>query len=83
MNHFDGSAPAFPCPRYVNTDGETISLAGKHGEDGLTKRELFAAMAMQGLLIGPDFDERTPERISAFSVRYADALISALNESKP
>jgi len=48
--------------------------------DGLTKRELFAAMAMQGFLSDPNYNE-TPSRMAASCVRHADALIAEL--SKP
>lgn len=47
--------------------------------DGLTKRELFAAMAMQGLLANPE--ELGSFSIAELSVMHADALISEL--SKP
>lgn len=60
---------------------------------GLTKRELFAAMAMQGFLAGSNgeyhskFDTETDriietgfERAARESVNYADALIEALNK---
>lgn len=46
---------------------------------GLTKRELFAAMAMQGMLA----DSGGSGEISAYAVsavKIADALIAALNE---
>ncbi len=53
---------------------------------GLTKRELFAAMAMQGIMANPtgpnhDFefaDEPWYDIESAKSVKVADALIKAL-----
>lgn len=45
---------------------------------GLTKREYFAAMAMQGLLSNQK--EYTAMQIMEFSVRAADNLIDALNE---
>lgn len=54
--------------------------------EGLTKRELFAAMAMQGLLAhncdhfqGEDLE---PTGIGKRSVDLADALITALNEGR-
>lgn len=51
--------------------------------DGLTKRELFAAMAMQAVLsnsaIGPD---NSPRDIAKVAVIEADALIEALNEGE-
>lgn len=46
--------------------------------DGLTKRELFAAMAMQGLLACPG--EPSSLSIAELSVIHADALISELSK---
>ena len=42
---------------------------------GLSKREYFAAMAMQGLLANPNISCVTSD-----AVLYADKLIEALNE---
>lgn len=58
------------------------------GHFGLTKREYFAALALQGLLASPlepgELDGLSPDDIlnhfSASAVSYADALIEALNE---
>jgi hypothetical protein len=47
-------------------------------EFGLTKRELIAAMAMQGMLADPDIHERF-EVIADEAVQAADALIERLN----
>ena len=47
-------------------------------ERGLSKRELIAAMAMQGLLSCPNYIEST-ETIAATSIRVADALIEQLS----
>jgi hypothetical protein len=71
-----GDAPAFP----GNEAGYAQSLAG------LTKRELFAAFAMQGLLSnGPTLDaiikvcDRDPKTIASgvamYALMHADALI--------
>jgi len=58
--------------------------SGEHTDWGLTKREYFAAMAMQGLLAnGSDVDLTLPDStigISRDAVEYADALIAALNK---
>ena len=51
-------------------------------QEGLTKREYFAAMAMQGLLSAYYGNELYPTRFANDSVDMADALITALNESK-
>ena len=44
---------------------------------GLTKRELIAAMAMQGLLACPSYIQ-TVEVMASTSIRAADALIERL-----
>lgn len=56
-------------------------------ESGLTKREYFAGLAMQGLLALPDkgtygsFDEAI-ERICEVSVKFADELLEQLEENE-
>lgn len=58
-------------------------------EEGLTKRELFAAMAMQGILANPandyvkrnDLDEGVGV-ITFDAVTCADALVERLNEKE-
>ena len=48
------------------------------GDDGLTKREYFAAIAMQGLLVeGESYFEATHAEIA---VKHADELIAELNK---
>lgn len=56
----------------------TIVPQDWHSVDhGLSKRELFAAMAMQGMLACPDSSGSFAE-IANWSVRYADALLAEL-----
>ena len=62
---------------------------------GLTKREYFAAMAMQGILANPNtshqiesqygkIDANDANKILAYTAtKLSDALIKALNEIKP
>ena len=45
---------------------------------GLTKRELIAAMAMQGMLANSRFDQG-PRLVAEGATQYADALIERLN----
>lgn len=59
---------------------------GLPGTTGLTKREHFAAMAMQGLLANSNgainehgMRVHSPESISGLALLHADALIEALN----
>lgn len=60
--------------------------------NGLTKRELFAYGAMQGMLANPELYKTAcknidPNRMADFyslcAVEHADALIAALNQSQP
>jgi hypothetical protein len=46
---------------------------------GLTKREYFAAMAMQGLVASDTTHELGYEDAAKWAVKHADALIAALN----
>lgn len=70
------NAPAFPA------DADLKSVYR-----GLTKREYFAAMAMQGLLANPTFSNRPDHEIAEASFTQADAVFEFLaveaEESKP
>jgi hypothetical protein len=63
-----------------------MATEGDGFNDGLTKRELIAAMAMQGLLqhtkllfLVPEAHDREATAIASVSVKMADALIERLN----
>jgi hypothetical protein len=68
-------------------DGNDLACPIKHsyGEEfftvgGLTKRELIAAMAMQGMLANPSLvNGSTTSLIADWAVDHADALIERLN----
>lgn len=69
------NTPAFPAPKF----GGTYAL-----DTGLTKREFFAAMAMQGLSAHAyRTGESSAKVIAAWAIEQADALIAALNEPQP
>lgn len=61
---------------------ETAAIQGESINFGLTKRELFAAMAMQGALGGEPGKHLMPENLAEDSVVYADALLAALAQPK-
>lgn len=63
--------PAYPC---------ALDEFNK-GLSGLTIREHFAAMAMQGEMARPSGCE-VPRNIAEFSVRCADALIAELDNTR-
>ena len=71
------------------TDGDHYAYAtstDKFHQEGLTKRELFAAMAMQGMAANPadnylaEVDGKIVNVTSKYAVEYADALITELNK---
>ena len=61
--------PAFPV-----ADGAAVYATG------LTKREYFAGLAMQGYCANPEMRHTSIEAIGKYSVQQADALLSALNK---
>jgi hypothetical protein len=66
----NGNDPAYP-------SGNGVSMY----QWGLTKRELFAAMAMQGLrACGDPQCPRNSDRIADIAVADADALIAELSK---
>lgn len=50
---------------------------------GLTKREMLAAMAMQGVMFHADFANCGPEPVAAAAVELADALLAELAKEPP
>lgn len=73
--------PAFPI---VDSEGIAISIASLEvfspdGAKGITKREYFAAMAMQGILAknyGSNFS--TSDLVAEHSLKFADAICTLL-----
>jgi len=70
--------PAFPIPP-VGTgdprDGMTV------GSSGMTLRDYFSAVALQGLRASPHFDS-TPEGFALESYRLADAMLAERAKAK-
>lgn len=69
----NSAADAFPVTTYYNEQPIDCS-------DGLTKREFFAALALQGLLANSKCWEDHAPRVA---VLCADRLIEALNAENP
>lgn len=67
---------AFATPNSVDARGETTLH-----QVGLTKREYFAAVALQGF-ISLSLDAETAKRAPAAAVNMADRLIDELNKVK-
>lgn len=77
------NTPAFP----VNEETTDRIDAGTKIYTGLSKREYFAAMAMQGLLAGRWANKErfdcSPETIATFAVNHADQLLNELSTPQP
>lgn len=80
--------PAFPCvdeKQVKNAFGNTVWQP--FGHNGLTKREWFAGLAMQGFVlhyseyVDCNFETK-PHETAARAVAYADALLRELEETK-
>lgn len=67
---------AFPTPSEFRDDGALIVYA----TPGLTKREFFAAMAMQGSLAGEPGPHLQSNQLARESVVHADALLAELDK---
>ena len=74
----NGDKPAYPILDKLVTQGVDQGLELKH--PGLTKREYFAAMAMQGLLSKYGYDSCDSHGISADAVNQADELLNKLEQ---
>jgi hypothetical protein len=82
--------PAYPCEVDYQFKGEFRGVQTGNctsGAIGLTKREHFAALAIQGVVSNPHFGSACDnEEIACIlaaklAVQFADALIVKLNES--
>lgn len=91
MNNENGSAPASPIKLNERVEcGTTGNVTINECDDyhsGLTKREHFTAMAMQGLLSSRDGDsqlhDNAPDWIKSVaetSLEFADALLMELDK---
>ena len=74
---------AFPTHGFVNEHGNDV-----YGDDGLSRRELFAAMAMQGIqsfwlaLSKHGMEDPDPGTVAKMAIDRADALIAALDKDQ-
>ena len=71
----EGAELAFP---HIELDSHTGLPRNQHY--GLTKRELFSAMVLQGCCADFKFNNRSSEDMAKIAVSYADALINELNK---
>lgn len=74
MEHTNANSAAFPCEQGTDPNGSWNQTF----EPGLSKREYFAAIALQGILSNSaEFDDRY-KTYAALAVEYADELLKRL-----
>ena len=78
MKPIDANSAAFPCEQGTDPNGDwNMSF-----EPGMTKREYFAVMALQGMLASDLKSEFSLEMQARCAVRAADALLAELGGRK-
>jgi len=74
----NGNDPANPTIGWeLTAHGDPVVITDQYG---LTKREYFAAMAIQGLLTSTKYILYPITQVAKDAVNYADALIKELNK---
>jgi len=75
------AAPTLTCDHNAAMNGIGVSVTDYAG---LTKREMFAMAAMQGILTSETDDWRHKEEnsLAASAIKYADALLTELERTK-
>ena len=72
MSKIDEGGPVYP--QYRKQIGENVYELGPEG--GITRRDLLAGLAMQGMLSNDDWDWKVPDYSTERAYRFADALIA-------
>ena len=72
----NGDMPAMPFEEVRSRFQGLPDKWANHG--GLTKREMMAMAAMQGLLAAPDLNTVQPSSVASTAIIYADALLAEL-----
>ena len=85
-NKINDGGPAYPETIAGTMDG-IYSAKDEGHSTGMSKREVYAKAAMQGLIAGRWTDEtyseeahKSPKRTARRAIEYADALIEALKK---
>lgn len=76
MNINDGGGPAFPQP-IAEVDGTVFNASEYSPKDaGMTRRQWFAGMAMQGILAADPALRIKPDVIASWAYEQADAMLA-------
>ena len=71
MSKENDGGPAFP---------SIFTQPGVRAEDGMSLRDWFAGMALQGTIGYPDFQQWGDDQIACFAYSQADAMLKARQE---
>lgn len=77
MKPIDANSAAFPCEQGTDPNGSWNQTF----EPGLSKREYFAAMALQGILAGTSGDTFDPITIAYDAIKATDVLLEILEQT--
>lgn len=77
MSNQNADQPAYPASAQGLQDGKIIVM-----QEGLTKRELIAAMAMQGLLVNENAPHKARLLLVELAIEYSDELLKTLSNGK-
>lgn len=67
----------------THADDAIHPLTSESAPIGLTKREYFAAVAMQGIMASPQNEYFDIKEVARQAVEISDALIAELNKPTP
>jgi len=79
----NGNLPASPQTFAINDVGDVEGSSMYEDSQGLTKREYFAGLAMQGLITSDyqdDAEKRSDVQTAILAVKQADALLAELEK---
>lgn len=76
----NANLPAMPFQEVNGITGGMITSHNNH--KGLSKREMFAMAAMQGLLVNAELNGLTFDTAPAQAVKCADALLAELEKQQ-
>lgn len=78
----NGDTPAYPLPVAGCIDGGMYTVMEKsHWAGGLTKREYFAAMALQGLIASVKPVSENINLTAEYAIKFADELLNQLESA--
>lgn len=79
MNTENGDKPMFPDPMR-GADQSYVNQSPWELNPGITKREYFAAMALQGLIASDKQASANINTAAEYAIKFADELLKQLGE---